>query len=40
MAKKKIIKNENPEIQPEDTAPVVVDALHEGKTMQVTSSSG
>jgi hypothetical protein len=40
MAKKKVEKIEIPEISPEDTAPVVVDALHEGKTMQVRIAPG
>lgn len=29
-----------PEINPDDTAPVVIDALHEGKTMQVRIAPG
>ncbi|NLF51882.1 MAG: hypothetical protein GX577_12165 [Leptolinea sp.] len=31
---------ENSEIKPDDTAPVVVDTLHEGKTMQVRIAPG
>lgn len=31
---------EIPEINPDDTAPVVIDALHEGKTMQVRIAPG
>lgn len=40
MAKKKTNKLETPEINPEDTSPVVIDALHEGKTMQVRVAPG
>jgi uncharacterized protein YpmB len=35
MVKKKNPNTDIPEIQPDDTNPVIVDALHEGKTMQV-----
>jgi hypothetical protein len=38
MAKKKPLIE--PEIKPDDTAPVVVNALHEGKTMQVRIAPG
>lgn len=38
MAKKKPLNT--PEIKPDDTAPVVIDALHEGKTMQVRIAPG
>jgi hypothetical protein len=38
MAKKKNL--DIPEINPDDTAPVVIDALHEGKTMQVRIAPG
>jgi hypothetical protein len=40
MAKKKISENTTPEIKPEDTSPVVVDPLHEGKTIQVRIAPG
>ncbi len=40
MAKKKEPVNEIPEIKSDDTSPVVVDALHEGKTMQVRIKPG
>lgn len=35
MAKKKVTNIDIPAIQPDDTNPVIVDALHEGRTMQV-----
>jgi tetratricopeptide (TPR) repeat protein len=35
MAKKKVDIKPDPEIQPDDTSPVIVDPLHEGKTLQV-----
>jgi len=35
MAKKKDDIKPDPEIQPDDTSPVIIDPLHEGKTLQV-----
>lgn len=40
MAKKKNDLSNPPEISPEDTAPIIVDPLHEGKTMQVRVTPG
>lgn len=40
MAKKKTNENTTPEIKPEDTSPVVIDALHAGKTVQVRIAPG
>jgi hypothetical protein len=39
MAKKKINENVSPAIQPEDTSPVNVSDLHEGKTLRVKISA-
>ena len=35
MAKKKVTETDIPTVQSDDTSPVIVDALHEGKTMQI-----
>ncbi len=40
MAKKKSDLTNPPDISPEDTSPIVVDPLHEGKTMQVRVAPG
>lgn len=40
MAKKKSDLTNTPGISPEDTSPIIVDPLHEGKTMQVRVAPG